>query len=67
MYFVEREGNDPQQFQTLTLALAFATECGVFVKIVGEGVEIVGVFGVSSIKDGKCPDGSEYTWKKRRI
>jgi hypothetical protein len=29
-------------------------------------MEIVGRFGADSIKDGKCPDGVDYTWMKRR-
>jgi hypothetical protein len=38
-----------------------------FVTISGNGMEIVGVYGADTIKDGKCPDGVDYTWKKRRI
>lgn len=34
--------------------------------IVGNGMEIVGTMGVDSIKDGLCPDGVEYSWRKRR-
>ncbi len=37
-----------------------------FVVIKGENVEIVGMFGADSIKDGKCPDGTNYSWMKRR-
>ena len=37
-----------------------------FVTIFGDGVEIVGRFGADSVKDGVCPDGVEYTWRKRR-
>lgn len=37
-----------------------------FVTISGNGMEIVGHFGVDSVKDGVCPDGVEYTWCKRR-
>ena len=37
-----------------------------FVTILGDGMEIVGRFGADSIKDGVCPDGVEYTWRKRR-
>ena len=29
-----------------------------------EGMEVVGVFGVDSIKNGKCPDGVAYDWNK---
>jgi hypothetical protein len=35
-----------------------------FVRIVGTDFEIVGIFGVDSIEDGKCPDGVAYTWNK---
>ena len=34
--------------------------------IVGNGMEIIGSMGVDSIKDGLCPDGVEYSWRKRR-
>lgn len=34
--------------------------------IVGEGIEIIGTMGVDSIEDGLCPDGVEYSWRKRR-
>jgi hypothetical protein len=36
------------------------------VKIEFGGLELVGVFGADGITDGKCPDGVEYTWMKRR-
>lgn len=33
--------------------------------IISDGIiEIGGVFGVDSIKDGKTPDGEEHTWNK---
>lgn len=28
--------------------------------------DMVGEMGVNTIVDGKLPDGSDYTWKKRR-
>ena len=54
------------EFDTLALAMAYAKELGVLVTIEGGGMEIVGLFGADSIKDGKCPDGHDYTWMKRR-
>ena len=36
----------------------------VFVTIQGGEFEIVGLFGVDSIKDGVCPDGVKYDWNK---
>jgi hypothetical protein len=46
--------------------MAYARALGEFVTITGNGMEIVGVFGADSIRDGKCPDGVDYTWMKRR-
>ena len=37
-----------------------------FVSIFGNGMEIVGRFGVDSVQNGICPNGVEYTWRKRR-
>ena len=51
-------------FANLGLALAFAKELNVFVTIQGGEFEIVGLFGVDSIKDGVCPDGVKYDWNK---
>jgi hypothetical protein len=58
-----------ETFKVLTLAEAMniAKHMNEFVTIKGEDFEIVGIFGVDSIKDGVCPDGVDYTWKKRRI
>jgi len=56
-----------KEFETLTLAMAWAKELGEFVTITVNGMEIVGRFGADSIVNGKCPDGVDYTWKKRRI
>jgi hypothetical protein len=55
-----------QDFESLDLAMAYARALGEFVTITGNGMEIVGVFGADSIKNGKCPDGVAYTWMKRR-
>ena len=37
-----------------------------FVTMVSENPNSIGKSGVDSIKDGKCPDGVEYSWVKRR-
>ena len=55
------------EFETLTQALDWAKILGKFVTINVNGMELVGKFGADSIVDGKCPDGIDYTWKKRRI
>jgi hypothetical protein len=53
-------------FKVLTLAEAMnvAKSMNEFVTITGPDFEIVGMFGVDSIKDGKCPDGVAYDWNK---
>lgn len=53
-----------EQYETLDLAMSKAKELGVFVTIVGSGFEVVGLFGVDTIADGKCPDGVDYDWNK---
>ena len=37
-----------------------------FVTMVSENPNAVGKPGVDSVTDGKLPDGSNYTWMKRR-
>ncbi len=56
-----------REFDALSSAMDWAKAIAKFVTIKGNGMEIVGKFGVDSIKDGVCPDGVEYSWKKRRI
>ena len=58
------EKEQSTEFANLGLALAFAKELNVFVTIQGGEFEIVGLFGVDSIKDGVCPDGIKYDWNK---
>ena len=49
---------------TLEEAMHTAKAMNEFVTITGPDFEIVGMFGVDSIKDGKCPDGVAYDWNK---
>ena len=55
-----------EEFKVLTLAEAMnvAKSMNEFVTIKGADFEIVGIFGVDTIKDGKCPDGVAYDWNK---
>ncbi len=53
-------------FETLDLAMLRSKEIGVFVSIKGEQYELVGVFGSDSVEEGFLPDGTRYTWMKRR-
>jgi hypothetical protein len=49
---------------TLAEAMNVAKHMNEFVRIVGTDFEIVGMFGVDAVKDGKCPDGVAYDWNK---
>ena len=51
---------------TLDEAMHTAKVMNEFVTIKSKDYEIVGMFGTDSIKDGKCPDGVDYSWMKRR-
>lgn len=55
-----------ETFKVLTLseAMNVAKSLNEFVSIVGEGFEVVGKFGVDSVKNGVCPDGVKYDWNK---
>jgi hypothetical protein len=65
MYRVVCEDQEVE-VENLQAAMDVAKVLDCFVSIFGEGMEIVGRFGADSIKDGVCPDGVEYTWRKRR-
>lgn len=56
-----------REFDNLGPAMDWAKTLSYFVTIKGEKYEMVGKFGVDKIEDGILPDGSAYTWKKRRI
>ena len=58
--------DESAEFVDLGEAMKFSKELNCYVTIKGNGMEIVGIFGADSIKDGKCPDGVPYTWMKRR-
>jgi hypothetical protein len=49
---------------TLAEAMNIAKHMNEFVIIKGADFEVCGIFGVDSIKDGKCPDGVTYDWNK---
>ena len=52
------------EFPSLDEAMAYAKTLDAFVSITGSEFEIVGMFGVDSVADGKCPDGVAYDWNK---
>ena len=49
---------------TLDEAMHTAKVMNEFVTITGPDFEMVGMFGVDSVKNGKCPDGIAYDWNK---
>ena len=53
-------------FPNLDLAMKFSKSLGTFVTISDGKVEIVGKFGADSVKEGVLPDGTVYSWVKRR-
>ena len=54
------------EVMTLDDAMKSAKEMNELVTIKADAIEIIGLFGVDFVLEGKCPDGSDYTWKKRR-
>ena len=52
------------EFLDLASAMDHAKSLNEFVTIKGDGFEVCGMFGVDSVKDGKCPDGIQYDWDK---
>ncbi len=52
------------EFDNLNSAMEHAKLIDKFVSIKGGEFEIVGRFGVDTVKDGKTPDGVAYTWNK---
>ena len=49
---------------TLNEAMSTAKAMNEFVTIKSTDFEIVGMFGVDTVKDGLCPDGIAYDWNK---
>jgi hypothetical protein len=55
-----------ETFMVLTLAEAMnlAKHMNEFVTIKGPDFEVCGIFGVDAVRNGKTPDGVDYTWDK---
>ena len=49
---------------TLDEAMRTAKAMNEFVTIKSADFEMVGMFGVDTVKDGLCPDGIAYDWNK---
>ncbi len=61
---INKRGDELDGFPTLDSAMQAAKAVGFFVTIKGPDFEACGVFGVDSVRDGKCPDGVVYDWNK---
>ena len=64
MYSVKFDKVEIERFITLNEAMTFAKTIDAFVTIQGDDFEVVGRFGVDSVKNGLCPDGVAYDWNK---
>lgn len=60
-----------EEFEDMTVALKHSqmlrNENFRFVTMAIENPDQVGKMGVDAVVDGKLPNGTDYTWKKRRI
>jgi len=54
------------EHNSLANALEHGKSINRYVTIKGSGMELVGIFGADGIDNGKLPDGTAYTWYKRR-
>ena len=61
---ISKSGLPLNSCPSLNEAMVFAQTVGMFVTIRGPDFEVCGLFGVDSVRDGKCPDGVEYDWNK---
>jgi hypothetical protein len=61
---INKAGTELDGFETLDSAMQAAKAVGFFVTIKGADFEIVGMFGVDTVRDGLCPDGVAYDWNK---
>lgn len=61
---INKEGAELDGFGTLDSAMQAAKAMEFFVTIKGPDFEVCGIFGVDSVKNGKCPDGVVYDWNK---
>lgn len=64
MFNVKGKSTSYEGLHTLDEAMKYAKLMNEFVTISGPDFEIVGMFGVDAVKDGKCPDGVAYDWNK---
>jgi hypothetical protein len=63
---IVRHNQKIYEFDSLDEAMSWTKELGEFVTIEFDGKQVVGIFGAAGVVEGKCPDGVDYSWKKRR-
>ena len=61
---IDEAGHVRGKSKDLAIAMEMAKLIDEFVTITDGTIEIVGMFGVDSVVDGKCPDGVAYDWNK---
>jgi len=61
---INKAGTELDGFKTLDSAMQAARAVGFFVTIKGPDFKVCGIFGVDTVKDGRCPDGVAYDWNK---
>ena len=72
VYWTNQYNNEPytSDFSNLTEALNWCheqrTAGKTVVTMVSENPNSIGKPGVDAVTNGKLPDGSDYTWRKRR-
>jgi hypothetical protein len=60
----DSDGHVRGKSKDLTIAMEMAKLVDEFVTITDGTTEIVGMFGVDSVANGKTPDGVAYDWNK---
>lgn len=61
-----KHNTETHEFESLDQAMEWAKAIGEFVTIEFDGKQVVGIFGAAGVVEGKCPDGVDYSRKKRR-
>jgi hypothetical protein len=61
---ISKSGLPLNSCPSLDEAMSFAQIVGMFVTIRGPDFEVCGIFGVDTVRDGKCPNGVDYDWNK---
>lgn len=72
VYYTDPVDNTAYSWDESTLSSALSISADMrnrgmtFVTMVSENPDVIGKPGVDAVVNGKLPDGTDYTWKKRR-